>query len=102
MEKRTPPRFPDGEIDKFLRDRVCSRCYGELQKKPAEGRLWEAHCPTCGDAWGYTTISRKHAEIKGQEALANYLDVRFDPAYTHILGPREAKSQDQILRELGF
>lgn len=93
--------FLDGEIDIFIRQRVCARCYGDLVKRPAEDRMWEAICPMCGTAWGGTTISRWYAERLGQTALQEKVEV----AYTMpdlFPSPHRDKSAEQIIQELGF
>lgn len=97
--KKQPPKFPEGKVDQFIQRRVCSRCYGELNKRFAENRLYEVFCPTCGPAWGYTTISRKHAEMRGQIALAEHLEVKYEPGLADIFR-RPQRSTDEIISEL--
>lgn len=95
------PKFPDGEIDQFLARRVCSRCYGDLQKVPAEDRLWAATCPTCGDAWCYTTVSRSYAERLGQEALEQAGEVKRNLPDL-FPSPHKGKTPEQLIAELGY
>ena len=68
--------YTDTEIDRIIKHRVCSRCYGDLIKRPTQERKWTAECPSCGEAWGGTTISRFTAEKRGQRALNESLEVR--------------------------
>jgi hypothetical protein len=68
--------FQDGQIDLFLRRRVCARCYGDLAKRPADNRMWQAYCPRCGDAWHGATISSKTAGRRGQAAIAELWEVK--------------------------
>jgi hypothetical protein len=98
---QSPPEFPDAEIDIFLRDRVCSRCYGDLSKRPADKRLWQAFCPTCGEAWGFTTIARSYAEKLGQRAMVELSEVRTNLPDL-FPNPHKGKTDKQILAELGF
>lgn len=93
--------YPDGMIDQVLARRVCARCYGDLAKRPADNREWDAYCPACGDAWGDATISRHSAEMRGQQALAEMLEVKYNLADL-FPNPNKGKSQDQILGELGY
>jgi hypothetical protein len=92
---------PDGEIDRFLRRRVCARCYGDLRKVPADDRKWEAVCLSCGDAWQGATISRKGAERRGQQALAELWEVKAN-LKDLFPNPHQNKPTRQILAELGY
>jgi len=96
---RKPPTLPDGQIDFFIRDRVCSRCYGDLSKRPTSERTWEVSCPACGDAWGFTTISRHTAERRGQQALSELYEVKQN---LPDLFPRTQRTEKQTLSELGY
>ena len=91
--------YADGEIDRVLTFRVCARCYGDLTKFPADGRMWQAKCLACGETWHGTTISRLTAEKMGQKALADYRDVR---ETLREFFPRAKKSVGENLAELGF
>ena len=93
--------LPDGEIDKFISRNVCSRCYGDLQKYPAKGRLWEAGCPVCGDAWHETTIKRYTAEKRGQAGLAEIREVKSNLPDL-FPNPHKGKSTEELIKELGF
>jgi ribosomal protein L37AE/L43A len=93
--------FPDGEIDKYISSHVCSRCYGDLQKKPVENRLWDASCPECGDAWHGTTIRRSTAERRGQRALSEAQEVKTNLPDL-FPNPHDGKSTDQLIKELGY
>lgn len=93
--------YNDGEIDGVLRKRVCARCYGDLVKRPAPERKWEAVCLTCGEAWGGTTIARSTAERRGQRALAEALEVR-QTLPDLFPNPHKGKSVAQLITELGF
>lgn len=93
--------YPDGIIDQVLSHRVCARCYGDLVKQPAEGRQWTAGCPKCGDAWQGATVSRNYAVALGQRALAEYIEVKWNPALQDVF-PRRKASEQQILAELGI
>jgi len=96
-----PPTLPDGDIDRFICRRVCARCYGDLVKRFAEDRAYEAVCPVCEGVWGYTTVSRKHAEGLGQKAIADYWRVRANLPDL-FPNPVRGKSSAQILNSLGF
>ncbi len=97
-----PPLLQDGEIDQFLSRRVCSRCYADLVKCPVNNpRGWQVSCHFCGDVWGYTTVSRRYAEILGQTALADHRQAR--TRFADIVPPAMAgKTQAEILSELGY
>lgn len=96
-----PPKFQDGYVDLFIRRRVCARCYGDLAKQPAPNRKWYAICPVCQDAWHYTTISRRTAEMRGQQAILDYYEIRFNPALADLF-PLPWHSERKILAELGY
>lgn len=98
---RVPPSFPEGEVDLFIRSRVCSRCYGDLQKRFGQNRLYEVYCPACLDAWGWTTVSRHYAVQLGQRAIESLLDVKYDPDLADLFG-QSKRTADQILADLGF
>lgn len=93
--------YPDGVIDRVLYHRVCARCYGDLVKAPAQNRQWTAACPKCGEAWQGATVSRKYALALGQRALAEYWEVKFNPALQDLF-PRPKKTEKQLLAELGI
>jgi len=97
-----PPLLQDGEVDQFLSRRVCSRCYADLEKRPVNNpRGWQVFCYFCGDVWGYTTISRRYAEILGQTALADHRQAR--TRFADIVpDPLAGKTQSEILSELGY
>ena len=96
-----PIILPDGEVDKFISRRVCSRCYGDLQKQPSNHRMWSVQCPACGDAWGYTTISRNTAVRMGQRAISERMDVEHNLPDL-FPNPHKGKSEEQIKKELGY
>lgn len=93
--------LPDGKIDQLLQRNVCARCYGELAKRPAANRLWEAHCPTCGEAWNGATIRRSTAEKRGQQALAELREVKTNLPDL-FPNPNRGKTAQQLLSELGY
>ncbi len=93
--------FPDGIIDQFISRHVCARCYGDLQKYPAENRLWEAKCPNCGDAWHGTTIRHSTAERRGQAALSELREVK-NNLPDLFPNPHKGKSTDELLKDLGY
>jgi len=95
------PTFSDGEIDKHISRRVCSRCYGDLIKREADNRQWFAICLTCGDAWGGTTVSRAYAERIGQKALMERREVK-ENLRDLFQNPNAGKTTEQILSDLGF
>jgi len=92
--------YTDAEIGRFLKHRICARCFEDLQKREAPGRTWEAYCANCGDAWGGRTISRWTAERRGQRALAEALEVRVT-LVDLFPSPHKGKSREQLMRELG-
>jgi hypothetical protein len=63
--------------------------------------MWYVDCPTCGDAWGYTTIARATADRYHQQALAEMSSVRENLADL-FPRPHKGKGDKQILKELGF
>lgn len=101
-ENTTPHQFLDrGYADMFASRRVCARCYGDLSVMPGDHRTWTAECPTCGDAWGYATISRAYAEQLGQRALAERREAT-ENLPDLFPNPHKGKSPNQILKELGL
>lgn len=106
MPDLTAPTFRDGEIDLFLRRRVCARCYSELEKQESPdfspaNHEYIAVCPTCQDAWNYATVSRAYAEHLGQVYLSDALEVR-ENLRDLFPSPVAGKSAEDILKELGF
>jgi hypothetical protein len=93
--------LPDGEIDQYMQRHVCARCYGDLQKFPAENRLWEARCPTCGEAWHGTTIRRSTAERRGQTALSDIHEVKTNLPDL-FPNPHKEKSTEELVKDLGY
>jgi hypothetical protein len=91
----------DGDIDRYIQKHVCSRCYGDLQKFPADNRLWEVKCPTCEEAWHGTTIRRSTAERRGQLALSEAQEVKTNLPDL-FPNPHNGKTIDQLSKELGF
>jgi len=101
MEKLPGIHFlHQGEADQFIQRRVCARCYEDLIRRPVEDGFL-VYCPHCNDAWGSSTISRRSAEIKGQQALAENYEVR-DNLRDVIPNPLSGKSQTDLLKDLGF
>lgn len=100
--KAVPPLLQDGEVDKFISRRVCSRCYADLQKRPvSKPRGWEVYCYFCGDAWGFTTVSRSYAVRLGQQALADRFEAR--QRFVKIVpNPIAGQKPEQIIHDLGF
>lgn len=100
-EKIIPRGLPDGEIDKFIRDHVCARCYSDLSKVPAAERTWQAVCQTCGDAWHGATIRRRTAERRAQQGLAELSEVKHN-LRDLFPNPHKGKTFEQLITELGF
>jgi len=97
------PTFPDkGYAEKFSQRRVCSRCYGDLTIAPLQSeRKWIATCHTCGDAWGFTTVSRSYAERLGQRALAERAEVKKNLSDL-FPNPHKGRDKDDLIKDLGF
>lgn len=93
--------LPEGEIDLFVRRRVCARCYGDLEKRFGPGRNYITHCTACGDAWNGATVSRSYAEGLGQKALAELSEVKYNLPDL-FPNPNRGKSASQLLAEMGF
>ena len=91
--------FADGFIDQFLSRRVCARCYGHLEKRPVEGREWEAFCPVCEGKWAGATVSKSTADIRASDALLEYMEVTTNPDLADLF-PRARKTPEQIIDEL--
>lgn len=100
------PIFSEGNIDLFIRRRVCARCYGDLESKPApdfapDNHIYLAYCPVCEDAWNYATVSRFYAEHLGQQALADNWEIKANLPDL-FPNPHKGKSEQQLIDELGF
>lgn len=93
--------FHDGQIDRHLALRVCARCYNDLAKRLASGRLWEAYCPICETTWGGTTIARTTAEQRGQLAIIEAREIK-NNLPDLFPNQEETKTINQLLNELGF
>ena len=89
-----PIVLPDGEADKFVRDRVCAGCLGYLGLKPTGDRRWFVHCAMCKvniiDGGHVHESNVERNEHKVREGLR---ELRPDK-------PR--RSEAEILAELGF
>ena len=95
------PEIDQVEIGGFVSGRVCARCFGDLRKAPGTKTfMWAIECPTCGDAWNFTTVSRKYAENLGQQALAEIGDAT--KRFADLLPAKPKRSKEQIMSELGF
>lgn len=93
--------LPEGEIDLFLRRRVCARCYGDLEKQFGPGRNYITRCAECGYAWNGATVSRSYAERLGQQALGELAEVKHNLPDL-FPNPNRGKSESQLLAEMGF
>src|SRR3990172_6272816 len=69
-----PMTFTDWEIDRFIRDNVCSLHRSHLVKYPAANiRLWTANCPTCGPIMQHNWCRKSQLErIESDETAARY------------------------------
>lgn len=104
MSALTQPIFHDGFIDLYAHRRVCARCYGDLESRPAaedtpQEHLYVAYCPICEETWHFATVSRYYAERLGQKAIADLWDVKHNLA---DLFSRARQSEMQILEALGY
>lgn len=87
----------DGAVDRYIAWRVCAWCYGDLVKRPVEGRKWQVVCRYC-DRPTYT-VSKNYAERLGQKALAERWEVLDTfPELRTATG----LSEDDLIKSLGF
>lgn len=87
--------FPDGVIDKVIREYVCAQCYFDLRKELAPKRKYLAICPTHGDCENAGRVTRSWAESEGQRRAARRLEIEYD----YRPAPRQPEI---VLAELGF
>lgn len=87
-----PTHFNEGEIDRFIRDYICI-CGSHLLKVPA-GRLFNARCPACDLLISEYNFQHKADLEKSQDQQLQ--------AERELRPDQPKKSQDEILRELGF
>jgi len=86
--------------DQFISRHVCARCYGYLSKQHAdEWDIYIVICPNCGPTWGGAVIRLSTAIKMGEIAATELLEVKVN---LREFFPREKRSTDQVLRELGF
>lgn len=85
-----------------VRDYVCSNCWRDLVKYPVKGtRSWLVLCRSCGESTkGYVT--RWYAESRRSESRADLPDVSRMLQEAGIIESPPRKSEEQILKELGF
>lgn len=88
-----------------IRDYCCSNCWGHLLKTPAldDERKWWVFCPNCGleNTAGYVT--KKFAERRRSESVADQMDARQMLQDLGIVkDPHAGKTAAQLLAELGF
>ena len=100
------PTFADGEIEQHIARRVCARCYGDLVQVnapdySAHNHSYNAVCLECGNAWNGATVSKGYAEQLGQTALAQKAEVEHN-LKDLFPNPHHGKSEEQLLKELGF
>jgi len=63
--------------------------------------MWTAVCPTCGDAWGGRTISRYTAERRGQQGLAEAMEVKVN-LRDLFPSPHKGRAVEELIQELGL
>ena len=83
-----------------LRDCVCARCWGHLLRFADLDGAWRVECHRCrGDTVGFVT--RDYAERRRLEFVIEKVEVE------HLLKsigamPKETKTTQQLLKELGY
>jgi len=63
--------------------------------------MWTAVCPTCGDAWGGRTVARSTAERRGQQGLAEAIEVKVN-LRDLFPSPHKGRNREELVKELGF
>lgn len=81
-----------------IRDYVCAHCYGHLVRF-IEPDGYRVECYQCGSDQGYVT--KAYAERRRLESIAEKAEVTSLLQSLGVL-PKERKSNEQILSELGF
>ncbi len=90
----------DALAEKTVRDYVCSSCWGNLQRRPADDRQWVVYCPNCGNDQYYVT--REYAERRRAESRADATEVNKLLQNLGVLPKPPKRSETDILKDIGF
>jgi len=82
-----------------LRDCVCAHCWGPLVRYPdLDG--WRVECSACGPGVGFVT--RDYAERRRLESVAEKVEVERLLQSIGVLPRPPKRTEETILKELGF
>lgn len=90
----------DALAQKTIHEYVCSRCWGQLTLLADKETRWKITCLKCGDDQGFVT--REYAVQRQAESAAEAIEVKQLLAGLGVIQPAPKKSNEQIIRELGF
>jgi hypothetical protein len=84
-----------------VRDYVCSTCWGHLLMYPADGDKWNVLCHKCmTNTKGYVT--RVFAQLRIDESRMERVEVERTLKEIGVMEKGEKRTEEQILKELGF
>ena len=85
-----------------IRDYVCSNCWGELEKLPArQPQHWLLRCRRC-QARTRGFVSKYYAESRRSESHGELRETKQMLQELGIIPTPAPKSEQQLLREMGF
>ncbi len=98
------PTYPYAVMERITKTHVCARCHGELSWEPVPGHYGDVYivCPTCEDAWHGARVTRRYVEEQRQQAIADYQEVKRNPALRDILPAEPKKTEEELLKGLGY
>lgn len=92
-----------GTVDaqETVRDYVCSACWGHLLMMDAgEHDSWIVECHNCEDTPGFVT--KRYAEERRSSSLGELREVRRMLRKIGALPAEERRSEQSILKDLGY
>ena len=87
-----------------LRDYVCSRCWGHLDRLPLPNSSWAVVCLKCDPdgSLEIVYVTKAYAERRRAESLAEKQEVTALLENIGVMEKPKRRSTNEILKELGF
>ena len=106
MDKPTKPAegFTYTEAEEIVRDYVCASCYGILTIHCVDFRTADVVCKDCGPVNVCGRVTKRSVKAETERAQHQFDDVVKNLAdlYPDLAFPPKQKTEQEILKELGF